>query len=425
MSRYPNVAVRLLVPAERSISSSERASPLVIEAEERRDLKFLTEFLRSHSAELTEDVAKHGAILLRGFDIASDKDFETAVLSIRTMIGMDSVFMEEEGRTAVEGSRYVMHTNSIYTTGGSIDLGSFHTENYFGPDVPQYISFFCQVPSWFGGETGLVNIASVYADLPEALQIRLEQTSFLARTYPVLEVANKYQLTPDEVLRFCADVGLPVAEHNGTQYILLYKPSVLVHPLTGERGLSINYWNNLRRLGFRPAISRAFQADYVSKEWFVHTLLWRYPALQQWVPTMTLVRAPRVSLRNFSEMVVGACSEKFGYPPPPSEPEGPHITSAFMDGDLEIIVAAVRRRFSSFRWRSGDVLIIDNAKMAHAGMPGFGPRLLRALQCNPMQIPYSPTAPGLWAIPDSPVVETIGARIEKMNPSRVRSERCN
>jgi hypothetical protein len=124
-------------------------------------------------------------------------------------------------------------------------------------------------------------------------------------------------------------------------------------------------------------------------------------------------------------MVMGAFSEKFGYPPPPSEPEGPDVASAFTDGDLEVIVAAVRRRFSSFRWKRGDVLIIDNAKMAHAGMPGFGPRLVRAMQCNPMQVSYSPTAPGLWAVPESPVVETIGARIEKLTRTHSRSEPCN
>jgi hypothetical protein len=64
-----------------------------------------------------------------------------------------------------------------------------------------------------------------------------------------------------------------------------------------------------------------------------------------------------------------------------------------------VLAAAVRRRFSSFRWQRGDVLLVDNLKMAHSGMPGFGPRRLRAMICNPLPVPCGPFGPGVWSVP--------------------------
>jgi alpha-ketoglutarate-dependent taurine dioxygenase len=412
----------LLSAAERSMSTGEPATPLVIEAATRRDLGFLEGLLKSRSAELVTDVATHGAILLRGFEIGSDADFSTAVLSIPGMVGMDRMFMAEDGRTAVAGERYVVHSNAIYTTGGSFQLSAFHSENFFSPDVPRYISFFCHVPSWLGGETGLVNTAAVYADLPEDLQNRLAQQAHLARIYALEEVALRYGLPADGVRQLCTEVGMPVVKHQGKEYILLYKPSVLIHSLTGEPALSIS-WRPLVRLGYWPAIRQAFRTDYLGKQWSMHKLLWNYPTLQYLVPSMSLIRGPRIALRNVAKELFGTVREGLGWQGPYEGPADSRVDSALAAGDLEIIVAALRRRFASFRWQRGDVLIVDNAKMAHAGMPGFGPRRLRALLCNPMAIPYAPDSPGRWQVPQLCADETVGAKIEKLQRQFPRDER--
>ena len=143
----------MLEPSERGLQSSEPNTPWVVEARQRPDVEHLRTTLAAHSDLVLRRAAEHGAVLFRGFDLMSDLDFESAVLSIRDMQGMASVFMSEAGRTLVPGTRFVMHTNSIYTTGGSFDLGHFHTENYFVPDVPRFIFFFCRHPSPMGGET--------------------------------------------------------------------------------------------------------------------------------------------------------------------------------------------------------------------------------------------------------------------------------
>ena len=120
--------------------------PLVIEANGSTNIGFLQEFLASHSANLLEDISKYGAVLLRGFDIASDEDFENTILSIREFRGINEAFMSEEGRIHVGNLKFVLHTNAVYKTGGTPYLGGFHSENYYTPDVPGYVCFCCFKP---------------------------------------------------------------------------------------------------------------------------------------------------------------------------------------------------------------------------------------------------------------------------------------
>ena len=43
---------------------------------------------------------------------------------------------------------------------------------------------------------------------------------------------------------------------------------------------------------------------------------------------------------------------------------------------VERIGHALAAHASCFRWRRGDVLLVDNARILHDGMPGLGPRRL-------------------------------------------------
>ena len=95
---YDGVTTRFLRKDERLINTSETEMPLVFEAKEHKDLKFLQDFLKANSENLMDDVGKYGALLFRGFDIQSDKDFENAILSINGLHGISEAFMSEHGR---------------------------------------------------------------------------------------------------------------------------------------------------------------------------------------------------------------------------------------------------------------------------------------------------------------------------------------
>jgi alpha-ketoglutarate-dependent taurine dioxygenase len=407
------VTTRLLEPSERELESSEPNTPWVVEARQRPDVEHLQAMLAEQSNLVLRRVAEHGAVLFRGFDLESDADFERAVLSIRGMRGIASVFMSEEGRTLVPGTRFVLHTNSIYTTGGSFDLGFFHSENYFVPDVPRFIFFFCRHPSPLGGETGVVNTAKVFQSLPARVRTRLRSQAYLAGSYPFEEVRARYGLSEAGLQQRARERGLTIESHAGKRFLTLYKPSVLIHPETGEAALAINYYNALLGHGFRAAIQGAFQSDYAGPRWSLHRLLWQRPALTHLIPSMAMVRAPRVAMRNFLGAVGRRAKAKLGLEPQAGPALAPGVEAAFEPGDGARVAQAIRASFSSFRWRSGDMLMIDNLKMAHAGMPGMGPRLLRAMICNPIALPLSAGGSGEWAVPGEAVARTVGDELSR------------
>ena len=56
---------------------------------------------------------------------------------------------------------------------------------------------------------------------------------------------------------------------------------------------------------------------------------------------------------------------------------------------LRGLAKLIRTYYSSCLWKKGDILLVDNKKVMHAGMPGSGPRLVRAIICNPLDMHYS------------------------------------
>ena len=415
MHSYPGVNTRLLADTERAIRSSETETPLVLEASGRRDLAYLHSVLTEHAQQVIGDAAQHGAVLLRGFEVGTDQDFESTVLALRGMRGIANVFMSEGGRTLVNGLRFVMHTNSIYTTGGSFDMGAFHTENYFVPDVPRFIFFFCRKPSMSGGETGLVNTAKVFAALPNRVKERLRQRSFLANALPVGEIAARYGIDVQTVEAIARESGFAIDEHAGSRFMMVYKPPVLMHSLTDEPALDIHFYGCLMGLGLSPAIRDAFWGDYAGAKWALHRLLWRYPPLTYLVPSLALLRAPRVVIRNYTRAIRERIRARLNLTTKESGPPCTPVSAAFDQADVQLVAQSMRQHFASFRWQSGDVLMVDNTKMAHAGMPGFGPRLLRAMICNPVSIPFLPDAAGAWRVPITDVAETLGERFSRPN----------
>ena len=274
-NQYAEVTTRFLREDERLILSEEKEMPLVIEAKGAKDSQFLQKFLASNSEKILEDLAKYGAVLFRGFEIDSDEKFEQTILSIQGLQGISDAFMSEQGRTHVGHLNYVLHTNSVYKTGGTLYLGGFHSENYYSPDIPAYLCFCCMKPSRIGGETGLINMEKVYQFLDENLRQRLEKTSFFVCKWLVSEVADRYQITKELIEELCTHYDLPLIKAGKDQFILMYKPSVFENPESKKRSLQINLFE-LPTLN--AALRTCFMDDYQGKTWSWHRFAWRLPA---------------------------------------------------------------------------------------------------------------------------------------------------
>jgi len=391
LPEYDDVIVRFLKSEEKSLSSSEETLPLIIEAKNERSNEFLYSFLTNYPSELKRDLDKYGAILIRGFDVKSDDHFEKAVLNIKGFQGIENTFMSEEGRDHVNGTKFVLHTNTIYKTGGALKIPAFHTENYFTPDVPHYICFFCLTPSNLGGETGIANMEKVYSDLNTKLKIKLEESSFFSIKWPISEICEAYNIPEnkiDDICDVCKQFGLTIAASGKDKFLVLYKPSVLENPVTKMKSLQAHF--DIVP-GIYAQISKQFIGDYQGKKWLRLRISWNFP-------TFSLLLAP-MKLILHDQKMLNKMAKRHG---PTRAFNQKMLRSVFSKDDVAELALSIRNHFSATPWKSGDILLIDNTKIAHAGMPGDGSlRIVRAMICNPLKFDYSFPGTGILTVKES------------------------
>jgi alpha-ketoglutarate-dependent taurine dioxygenase len=364
---------------------SPREIPFVVHAT-KESAGALSRFLADHSSYITDNLAVHGAVLFRGFHVASEQAFERAILSIKGMRAMDCYFMSEPGRAIVEGTKYVFNTNSLFKTGGSWNMSAIHTENYSSPDVPRFISFLCMKPSWVGGETGLVDMAQVYSDLDDVLKAKLEENSCCVRHISVQSIANRYQVSAETVRRICGQYRIPIVQETpGEEYVLLRKPSVFDHPVTRTPALTANLHSEVK--GLPMELKTIFHCGYTGWRWALHRFVWNHPRFVNFITNRG--KAPRKR---------------------PAATSDPHarVGSIFSVDDAKKLAGIMKQHFHALKWCAGDVLVIDNLQIAHTGMPGLGPRLLRVLLTNPLRMDLSMTGRGRQAPVDDPGHRSLG-----------------
>lgn len=401
---YEGVTTRFLRKDERLINTLETEMPLVFEAKEHKDLKFLQDFLKTNSKKLMEDVGKYGALLFRGFAIESDKDFENAILSIDGLHGISDAFMAEHGRERVDGLKYVLHTNTIYKTGGTLYLGGFHSENYYIPDVPGFISFCCRKPSDLGGETGLIDMEKVYERLDDELKKKLENNPYFVEKWLVSDVASRYKIDTKTVEDICRQFDLPIVGEGEDKLILMYKPSVFQHPVTQKKALQINFFS-LPTLD--TALRKRFLDDYQGKTWFWHRFVWKLPysifkSIENFsIFVGALIHSPKELFK------ITALNWKTNKAFKKLDGKFTKVNSCFSEKDINHLAREMRNFYCSITWQKGDILLVDNRKAVHTGMPGSGPRLVRALISNPLKMKYSQAQSGCLPCQDSPT-ESIG-----------------
>ena len=408
---YPGVTTRFLRQDERFVLSDEGEMPLVIEAQNTKDTSFLQTFLKANSTQLLKDLSYYGAILLRGFDIVCEQDFEDTILSIQGLKGISEALMSEEGRTHVGHSNYILHTNAVYKTGGTLYLGGFHSENYYSPDVPGYICFACFEPSKLGGETGLVNMKKVYQKMSDSLKSNLEKNTFFVSKWLISDVARRYQIPIDKIEALCAEFGLPIVGKGSDKLIYMYKPNVLTKEDTGEKSLHINLFEIYR---LNAELRKCFMKDYAQKEWFWHRFVWKLPKFIFksikfiYIIFASFFHSPKDATGIFlSKVRVALAAKKTN---PSSACHETRVGSCFTPEDVKHLAQLIRSEYCSCLWKKGDVLLIDNKQVMHAGMPGAGPRVVRAMICNPLKMNYSSSASGLLT-GEERTTDSIGAHM--------------
>jgi alpha-ketoglutarate-dependent taurine dioxygenase/aryl carrier-like protein len=296
----------------------EQSLPLVIEPT--IDSVDLVQWVSSNRELAERKLLEHGALLFRGFNIKSAPQFEAVAQSLCSSLFGDYGDLPREG---ISGKVY---GSTPYPAEQTI---LFHNESSHMQRWPLKIFFYCVQAAQEGGETPLVDCRKLYQLLdPEIRELFARKQLMYVRNFTGdLDVSWQHYFKssdPSAVERHCRESLIDFKWKNGDGLrISQCRPAVMDHPKTGERV----FFNQIQ----------------------LHHIDCLDP----------VVRTSLLSL--FSEddlprhVYFGDCSP---------------IDAAVVDAVRELSW----RTAVKFRWREGDILMVDNMLTAHARLPYTGAR---------------------------------------------------
>ncbi|HEX5716217.1 MAG TPA: amino acid adenylation domain-containing protein [Thermoanaerobaculia bacterium] len=273
--------------------------------------------------ELIEDkLAKHGAILFRGFQLPMIRDFEKIASAICPDLYGDYGDLPREK----QGESEKIYESTPYPPDKTI---LFHNESSHMHMWPLRQFFYCATAAQEGGETPIVDCRRIYKCLDPELAEKFETKGLLyVRNFTGgLDVSWQEFFHTDnrtQVEAWCLEAGIECEWREGDR-LRTRKAALAVatHPKTGEKV----FFNQLQ----------------------LHHVACLEPE----------VRESLQSLFSEEDLPRNVC---YG--------DGTPIENPVVDRILEIYWKESAR----FRWREGDLLALDNMLVAHARNPFRGPR---------------------------------------------------
>ena len=277
-------------------------------------------WLRDNRDALGRALLRHGALLLRGFEVADEKGFEQLA---RALAGE---LEPRYGDLVKRSSAEFIYDATWYPKDRAI---LFHKEGSHTPDLPTRQFFYCSRANFTGGETPIVDSREMMRALPhDVLRPLVDKGLLYVRNF-IRGVDVSWQdffRTQDraEVQRRCAEQQVECQwKPDGSLRLLTRAPAVIRHPVSGERS-------------------------------FCNQILLHHVACLD-AKTGAALRAV-LDPEDFPRNV------QLG--------DGSVIPDEMVAEILRVTVATAVR----FTWQRGDVLMLDNLAAAHARSPFDGDR---------------------------------------------------
>ena len=282
-------------------------------------------WIESHKTQLSDLLARHGAILFRGFGLQDDEAFHRAVAAT----GVELMKYIEKATPREDLGRGV-YTSTYFPQEFPIAL---HNELSYVKAWPGRIFFGCMIPAASGGETPLADIRRVLARIDPAVR-----DEFRARGWQL-------------VRNFGSGIG-PTWQHSYDVESVAELEAYLSAMSIGWQWLD-NGWLRTRQV--RPAIH--VHPATGDELWFNHVAFWHSSSLED-------------GIRARFEADFGI--ENLPY------------NTYYGDGAVipDDIAAHLRDAYDaetvSFLWQAGDLVMIDNMLVAHGRSSFGGKRLVLA-----------------------------------------------
>lgn len=322
---------------------NERKLPAVIKPLEGETFSALLTDMRESLATI---LRRHGAILFRGFGLSTPEDFHAAAglcfeSGLRSYVG--GVSPRGEVMSGVyESTRFPAHLRIPQ-----------HSEMAYLPDPPRALAFFCEIEPEHGGETPLADSRLIYERIPEEIRTLFERAGISYHRY-------------------------------------LYGPRWNIHHLMRNRFVQLHTsWMAAFSSEDPAVVERSCAASGGTVQWDreegakISNVL---PAFRKHPETGEMLWFNQVSTFLSSPQSTGLVRwllYQMAYPNPYRRPfharlgDGSPITLR----QLNMVNQAIESATVRFRWKRGDLLIVDNFLVTHGRMPFQGRRrILVAIQ---------------------------------------------
>jgi alpha-ketoglutarate-dependent taurine dioxygenase len=347
---------RNLEPSELTRPTTCECLPQVVEADGARSLVELCAFVTAERNRLRDEMLKRGGILLRGFEVNEPAGFAE-------IIGALGYRPEEENPFDTSPRSKV--AENVYTSTDTPDAYPIlaHNENSFLNERPRMISFFCLVEPRRYGETPLFDSRAAAIALDPGVRAKLEEKKVCYRRRlpkkrpgwaPVMNRDWEEAFGTrdrDEIEAMVTAQGMTCHWHpNGrvlhTENVVNPLPR---HPDTGDQCLNLQAFH-------RTSILQDLD-EVRSRQSRLHNA------------------SLKMGLRILYALDVMPMQILYGDRTPIPADEMAEIRRATWDHSV------------LFRWKKGDVLVLDNILTGHGRMNVEGPRKILASFADPVSFP--------------------------------------
>lgn len=337
---------------------SSNQFPLIIQPEGSSSKAALAQFLSANEQQVQNQLLQHGAILFRGFDLPTPKDFEEIALLIDHRLRDD--YYGTSPRNIVKNTKYIYTASELP---GYYPIPQ-HCEMSYVEQPPINIFFYCHIQPQYGGETPLCDFRKVYAQIDTKIRHEFDTKGVITvRNYSGLSNASRFNLfelkkwneifhTTDktEVERQCREQHIEFEWTGNEQLRLLHRtPAAKAHPVTGEK-----VWFNHLQV-FHPYSAKVEYNFIHQRQQRTKTFFWKN--------LIALMVAVKQKAKTPIEQSMNVL---FG--------DGSPVPNEYVQHIQEVIW----QNMVIIPWQHRDVIAIDNFSTAHGRLPYEGEREILA-----------------------------------------------